>query len=121
MQDYYLGIDIGGSSIKAGIVSASGERLASRWVPSALEHGLTEGLNNLENLVRELLSESRLTLADLRGIGVAAPGTMDIPKGIVFHPFNLPGWENLPLRDLIAERFTRPTVLQNDANAAALG
>src|SRR5690606_31487174 len=37
------------------------------------------------------------------------------------HPFNLPGWENLPLRDLVGERFDKPAILQNDANAAAFG
>ena len=121
MQDYYLGIDIGGSSIKAGIVTGEGTRLAARSAPSALEHGLDEGLANLDTIVRELLEESGAQLKDLRGIGVAAPGTMDIPRGIVFHPFNLPGWENLPLRDLISKRYGRPAVLQNDANAAALG
>ena len=57
----------------------------------------------------------------ISGIGVAAPGTLDIPNGVVLHPFNMPGWENLPLRDLVAEKFDKPAILQNDANAAAFG
>ena len=117
----YLGVDIGGSSIKAGVVTDDGRILASRHVSSALEDGLEAGLANLERISRELVSESGMSWDRIRAIGVAAPGTMDIPAGIVFHPFNLPGWKNLPLRDLVSQRLGKPAVLQNDANAAALG
>jgi glucokinase len=117
----YVGIDIGGSSIKVGVVTNSGRVLSRYGAPSALEAGLEAGLSTLERLVHAAVAEAGCTLDEVHGIGVAAPGTMDIPAGIVFHPFNLPGWENLPLRNLIAERFGRPAVLQNDANAAALG
>lgn len=117
----YLGIDIGGSSIKAGVLTDDGEILARRHVPSALEEGLEAGLSNLERVCREIVDEAAVDWCDVVGVGVAAPGTMDIPKGIVFHPFNLPGWENLPLREIVSKRFNKPTVLQNDANAAALG
>ena len=117
----YLGIDIGGSSIKAGVVTNDGQVLNKRFAPSALEHGLEAGLANLERISREVVAESGVGWEAIRAVGVAAPGTMDIPAGIVFHPFNLPGWRNLPLRDMVSERLGKPAVLQNDANAAALG
>ncbi len=117
----YLGIDIGGSAIKAGLVTDGGRILQKRHASSALEDGLEAGLANLERISRELVADSGVNWDQVRAIGVAAPGTMDIPAGVVFHPFNLPGWKNLPLRDLVAERLGKPAVLQNDANAAALG
>ena len=117
----YLGIDIGGSSIKAGVVTDDGRRLAKRDAPSALEHGLEAGLTNLDRVVRETLADAGVGWDAIRAIGVAAPGTMDIPQGIVYHPFNLPGWQNLPLRDLVSTRYKKPAILQNDANAAAMG
>lgn len=117
----YLGIDVGGSSIKAGVLTDSGEILAKRHAPSALSRGLEAGLANLERVCREIVQEARVNWDDIRGVGVAAPGTMDIPAGIVFHPFNLPGWEDLPLRQIVSDRLHKPAVLQNDANAAALG
>ena len=120
-SEVYLGIDVGGSSIKAGVLTGSGEILARRHAPSALGEGLEAGLTNLEQICREIVRESRLDWDDIRGVGVAAPGTMDIPAGIVHHPFNLPGWENLPLRQIVSDRLGKPAVLQNDANAAALG
>jgi glucokinase len=117
----FLGIDVGGSSIKAGVLTDDGEVLAKRHAPSALSKGLEAGLANLELVVREIVSEAGVAWDDIRGVGVAAPGTMDIPAGVVFHPFNLPGWENLPLRQIVSDRLRKPAVLQNDANAAALG
>ncbi|QDT52680.1 Glucokinase [Caulifigura coniformis] len=120
-ESCYLGIDIGGSSIKAGIVTNDGRILQKRHASSALEDGLEAGLANLERISRELVVDAGITWDQVRAIGVAAPGTMDIPAGVVFHPFNLPGWKNLPLRDMVSQRFGKPAVLQNDANAAALG
>jgi glucokinase len=117
----YLGIDIGGSSIKAGVVTDAGRILSRRHASSALEDGLEAGLANLERVAREVVAESGAAWEQIRSVGVAAPGTMDIPAGIVFHPFNLPGWKNLPLRDMVGQRLGKPAVLQNDANAAALG
>ncbi len=117
----YLGIDIGGSSIKTGVVTHDGRILAKRHASSALEDGLEAGLANLERIAREVVAESGAGWDRVVAVGVAAPGTMDIPAGVVFHPFNLPGWKNLPLRDIVSERLGKPAVLQNDANAAALG
>lgn len=117
----YLGIDIGGSSFKVGVVAEDGESLGSTRVASTLKQGLEAGLERLYECVEHVVADSGATWDEIRAIGVAAPGTMDIPRGVIFHPFNLPGWENLPLRDLVAERFGKPTVLQNDANAAAYG
>lgn len=117
----YLGIDIGGSTFKIGVVADDGESLAATRVTSSLSEGLEIGLNRLYECVEHVVADSGSDWHEIRAIGVAAPGTMDIPAGVVYHPFNLPGWENLPLRDRVAERFGKPTVLQNDANAAAYG
>jgi glucokinase len=117
----YLGIDIGGSNFKVGVVADDGESLGSTRVASSLKQGLEAGLERLYECVEHVVTDSGSQWDEIRAIGVAAPGTMDIPRGVVFHPFNLPGWENLPLRDLVAKRFDKPTILQNDANAAAYG
>jgi glucokinase len=117
----YLGIDIGGSTFKVGVVADDGESLAKTRVPSRLDKGLEAGLSRLYECVEHVVADSGAEWDEIAAIGVAAPGTMDIPAGIVFHPFNLPGWENLPLRDRVQEQFGKPTILQNDANAAAFG
>jgi glucokinase len=58
---------------------------------------------------------------DVLAIGIAAPGPLDPQKGIIYKAVNIPGWENLPLRDLIQDHFGVPVALENDANLAALG
>jgi glucokinase len=69
----------------------------------------------------EAILEAGLTKERIAGVGLATPGTMDIPAGMLLDPPNLPGWNNFPVRDYVARRLGLPTVLQNDANAAAYG
>jgi glucokinase len=121
VSNAYLGLDIGGSSVKAGVVTDTGQVLGSRRVASVLNRDLQAGLTELFRTADEVITESGVPRESLGGIGVAAPGTMDIEAGVVFHPFNLPGWEDLPLARIVANHFGRPAWLQNDANAAAYG
>lgn len=116
----YVGIDIGGTRIKAGVVREDGQVLANDAFPIKLDAGRDEGLAHLYSVIDRVMADSHAR-DQIAGIGIAAPGTMDIPEGIIFHPFNLPGWQNLPIKKLVRERFGLPTILQNDANAAALG
>jgi len=118
---YYIGVDIGGTNIKVGVVSSMGKTISKLAARSVLGDGAGVGLEHLYRTIENVVNDSQVPWEKIGGIGVAAPGTMDIPNGIIFHPFNLPGWENLPLRNLVAERFGKPTILQNDANAAAYG
>ena len=120
-ERYYIGVDIGGTNIKVGVVSSQGATVTKLDARNVLNAGPEAGLEHLYSMIDQLVTQSAVPWKNVGGIGVAAPGTMDIPNGIVFHPFNLPGWENLPLRNLVAERFGKPTILQNDANAAAYG
>ncbi len=116
----YIGIDIGGSSVKAGLVDEAGTVRARARSPLDPSAGLESGLATVFETVDELWSAASPRSA-VAAAGVASPGTMDIEAGIVFHPYNLPGWEDLSLRDLVQDRLQVPTVLQNDANAAAYG
>ena len=118
---FYLGIDVGGTNTKAGVVDHDANSLSQVSVPTEAEEGPQTGLNNIVRAGNMALEESGLTLDDILGIGLATPGTMDIPGGMLLDPPNLPGWDNLPIRQLVADRFQKQTVLQNDANAAAYG
>ena len=62
-----------------------------------------------------------LTIAETEGVGLATPGTMDIPAGMLLDPPNLPGWKDYPIRQRVEDALRKRTVLQNDANAAAYG
>lgn len=118
---FYVGVDVGGTNIKAGVVDDDGKSLAHVSVPTEAARGPKIGLENIARAAEMAISQSGLAHRDLRGAGLATPGTMDIPSGYLIDPPNLPGWTNFPIRDLLAERLQLKTVLQNDANAAAYG
>jgi glucokinase len=71
--------------------------------------------------IREAVAAAGVTLADVAAVGVATPGTMDIPAGVILDPPNLRPWQNVPVRRHVADAFGLPTAFQNDANAAAFG
>jgi glucokinase len=118
---HYLGIDIGGSSVKVGIVEETGEVRCHRTSPQMFDQGREAGLEAIFSEVQRCLGESGIGRKEITAVGIAAPGTMDLDAGVILHPFNLPGWENLPLRQIAEDRLKIPAVLVNDANAAAYG
>ncbi len=110
-----VGLDLGGTKIAAGVFD--GKRLLSKVVlPTPKEGG--------ERVV-EALAEAALRAeaqAGLKGVavGLGSPGPLDFQRGRIRFTPNIPGLEDFPLRDLLAERLGRPVHLENDANAAAL-
>ena len=118
---FYVGIDVGGTNIKAGVVDDEGRSLSHVSVPTEAERGPQIGLDNIARAADRAISQSGLKRGAMRGVGLATPGTMDIPAGYLVDPPNLPGWINFPIRDLLSRKLELPTVLQNDANAAAYG
>jgi glucokinase len=118
---FFVGVDVGGQSIKGGVVDDTGQLLSSVSVPTEAEKGQVHGLHQMCEAVRLALPEAKLNLEDVAAIGVATPGTMDIPAGVMLKPVNMPTWENVPVRQHIADMFKKPTAFQNDANAAAYG
>jgi glucokinase len=120
-ENLFVGIDVGGQSIKGGVVDDAGRPRSSVTVPTEVPKGQEHGLGQMALAVRLAAEKAGLALADIAAIGVATPGLMDIPAGIMTHPVNFPGWENVPVRQFIADTFGKPTAFQNDANAAGYG
>jgi glucokinase len=118
---YYLGIDLGGTYIKAGVVSDTGESLSYVREETEATLGPENGVANIIRAAQKAVTDSPLSIDDIIAVGLATPGTMDIPAGMLIGPHNLPGWNNIPIRQLVADALNKPAVLQNDANAAAYG
>lgn len=118
---YYLGIDLGGTNIKSGVVEDTGRPLSSVSIETQAELGPEAGIENLARAGRLAVEASGLRWDQITGVGLGSPGTMDLSRGMLLQPPNLPGWNQLPIRDLLAEKLGKPTILQNDANAAAYG
>src|SRR5262249_4978775 len=117
----FVGLDVGGTNMKAGVVDDSGKPLAHVSLPTEPHLGQEVGLERMCDAIREALVAADVKARDISAIGVATPGTMDIPAGIILDPPNLKPWRNVPVRDHIHKTFKLPTAFQNDANAAAFG
>lgn len=118
---FYLGVDLGGTNIKAGVVDDMGHPLSSVSRPTDAQHGPDEGVQRICQTARAAVLEAKLTLEQIKAVGVGSPGPMDLKEQIIINPHNLPGWLNLPLARLVGENLGLLAVLQNDANAAAYG
>jgi glucokinase len=118
---YYVGLDVGGTSMKASVVDEMGSAARSVSLPTEAFKGQEHGLARMAEVIRRAIAGAGRQPRDIAGIGVATPGTMDIPAGVILDPPNLRPWQNVPVRDYIQNTFGIPTAFQNDANAAALG
>jgi glucokinase len=119
--NYYVGVDVGGSTMKGGVVDDSGKSLSAVTLPTEAAKGQEHGLRQMAETVRQAVKSAGLQVDQISAIGVATPGTMDIPAGMILDPPNLKPWQNVPVRRYIEETFNLPTAFQNDANAAAYG
>ncbi len=116
-----LAIDLGGTKIIAAAVLSTGEIVSRKYSLTLADEGPRPVINRLSSAVAEIIAQAKLKTSDIAGIGIAAAGIIDTKEGIVTTSPNLPGWRDVPLRDIIAERLGLTTYLINDASAAALG
>ena len=115
---YYIGIDIGGTSIKAGVVDANGNILVKGAVKTdARQERLAP---DAAALAEKLLGQAGLTKGDITGVGMGIPGTVDAEGGIVRYSNNIAICD-LPIVEQFRALFDLPTSIGNDADAAALG
>jgi glucokinase len=118
----FVGLDVGGTTMKAGVVDDAGRPLTDPVsLPTEPESGQEQGLATMAETVRRAVAAAGLALDRIAAVGVATPGTMDLKAGVILDPPNLKPWRNVPVRQFIADAFGKPTAFQNDANAAAVG
>src|SRR5438874_13831401 len=118
----YVGLDVGGTTMKAAVVDDAGLPLSAPvTMDTHPERGQDAGLETMCETIRRAVAAAGLKPDDITAVGVATPGLMDIKAGLILDPPNLKPWKNVPVRDQVAKTFGRPTAYQNDANAAAYG
>jgi glucokinase len=116
-----IGIDLGGTKIGTGVVNVHGEVLVSDYQPTEAIQGQDAVIKRMIDAAHRVMAEGGVTIKDITGIGIGSPGPLDIPKGMLIDPPNLPTWRNVPLRQILQDRLGAPAYLENDANAAAIG
>jgi len=117
---YFIAVDLGGTNIKSGIVSESGELISHVSNPTPAREGGTAILSKIKRIIDERLAEAREREIAPAGIGVATAGWVDAATGrIIYASGNLPGWTGTELGDELRKTFALPVAVENDANAMA--
>ena len=114
-----IGIDLGGTNIKAGVVNENGEILYKARIKTNPDRSQLEIIRDMGFLARKVIADSGLDAANVLAIGVGAPGTPDNQAGTVVFAGNLP-FRNAPIREGIRKLWDLPVYIDNDANVAAL-
>ncbi len=118
---FFVGIDLGGTSIKLGVVDDLGRPLSWLNIPTEVERGAEDASRRMGAAVHEAIRNAGLEASEIARVGLGSAGEMDIPAGMLLRPINLTGWNYFPLRDRVSDHCGLPVTFENDANAAAYG
>lgn len=121
MQDVIVGIDLGGTYIKAALITRDKEILAKDSRPTQAADGPEVVLDIMKTSVEDLLESHGVAKDKVLGVGIGSPGPLNWQTGIIYQTPNLPGWENYPIVKSLEERVGMKCYLENDANAACYG
>ena len=120
-KKYSIGVDLGGTNIVCAIVNYQGKIVNRLKVPTLAERGKEATIKRIIETIHENIVQSSVVPDDIIGIGIGAPGPLDVKRGMINFAPNLPGWRDVPLRKILEDEFNMKVVLENDANAAAWG
>ncbi|HYE80912.1 MAG TPA: ROK family protein [Clostridia bacterium] len=114
-KQYWIGVDLGGTNIRTGLVNEEGIILREQKEE-------TEAYKGSDYVIEKLMSMIEKTGSgyEIQAIGIGMPGPLNPYKGIIMNPINLPGWNNIFLADILKKHFDVPCYIDNDCNVAAL-
>ncbi|MBC7765787.1 MAG: ROK family protein, partial [Hyphomonadaceae bacterium] len=116
----YIGIDLGGTNIKVGLVDSEGNILEKASIPTNATSTSEDIIKDMATLALQVIEQAGFTVNDVKSIGIGSPGTPDCENGMLIYTNNLP-FRNTPIRAEIQKYINLPVHLNNDANCAALG
>jgi len=119
MSTFAIGVDLGGTNLRIAAVDEHGTFLEKTSLDTQASRGRDFVITEMCEAIRTTVN--KIPSATLAGIGIGVPGIIDMETGMLRESPNLPGWHNYPVRDDIERRLGAKVILENDANAAALG
>ena len=120
MNDFSIGVDLGGTNLRIAAVDVNGHLVEKVTLGTKVSLGRDHVLNDMCDAIQHL-SEKYKNSAKMLGIGIGVPGIIDMETGLLRESPNLPGWAEYPVRAEIERRLTTMVILENDANVAAFG
>jgi glucokinase len=119
MSEYSIGVDLGGTNLRAAAIDDQGKMLDKIAGSTELRAGRDVVIDDMVQSIETL--RGRLGEHNLRGVGIGLPGFILMDTGVIVGSNNMPEFENYPVREEIEKRLGAKVILENDANAAALG
>ena len=120
MSSYSIGVDLGGTNLRIAALDSDGNLLEKLTLGAEVNRGRDYVIGEMCSAIQSMRTKFSAT-GVLSGIGIGVPGFIDMDAGMVMDSPNLPDWTRFPVRELIEERLGTKVILENDANAAALG
>jgi glucokinase len=120
-SDYVVGVDLGGTKILAGIFNNSLESIGIAKISTKSQRGVESVVSRIERCVRDAVDEADLTMKQIAGVGVGAPGAVDFEAGTVIFAPNMDGWKDVSLKKDLEKQLGLPVYVENDGNIAVLG
>lgn len=118
-MNYYIGIDLGGTNIKAGIVDENGKIVHSAKKKTNIPRKAEEIMDDMASLCFDCAKEAGIDFSCIKSIGIGTPGTVDTARGVVIYSANL-YFENICMKEYLQNIFKTEVYLANDADAAAV-
>jgi glucokinase len=119
--EYVVGVDLGGTKILAGIFNHSLECVGTAKLSTKSQRGVDKVIERIARCVQDAVDEADLSLKQVTGVGIGAPGAVDFDSGTVIFAPNLVGWKDVPLKKELEKQIGVPVFVENDCNIAALG
>ncbi len=116
-----VGVDLGGTKIYSLVATPEGQVLGEDRRQTPASQGPDAVAEELIASIRQALNEAGASADEVAGVGISAPGPLDPIRGVILSAPNLPGWSNVPLAAIVADKLGVPTILENDAAAACYG
>ena len=101
MSDRYIGIDVGGTNIKIGCFGSDLNLISKTSILAKIDSGPEAVVENIGTSVEELLAQAGKSLSDVSGVGLGAPGPVDLENGVIKFAPNLPGFKDVPLKKMV--------------------
>ena len=117
----FIGIDLGGTNIKIGCLSADMKLLWKASIPTDAHMGPAAVIDRIVETIKETAGKKNTPLETIKAIGIGAPGPAKYSEGVLIRCANLPKFVDVPINKILKEKLGKPVVLENDANSACFG
>jgi len=121
MSDIFIGVDLGGTNVKIGCFDSGLKLIRKTSVSTDIDMGPDVVIEKIAVTVRSLATEAKLSMADVRAVGLGTPGPCKYREGIIIASTNMPKFKNVPISRILGEKLGKPVILENDANVACFG